>query len=157
VKQLFIVGGRRAGKDSIASLLAVYAACIEEAHVGRLRPGERALVQLLAVDRDQSKIILGYIRSYFEETADLRGMIVRETRKGFELDNGVSISITTNSFRQVRGATILLSVFDECAFWKDDTSVKPDVETYRAVLPGLATIPNSMLVCISSPYRRADV
>jgi hypothetical protein len=157
VKQLFIIGGRRGGKDSIASFLATYAACIEEGHIGRLRPGERALVQLLAVDRDQSKIVLNYIRSFFDELPDLRRMIVRETRDGFDLNNGVSISITTNSFRQVRGQTILLSIFDECSYWRDDSSTKPDIETYRAVLPGLATIPDSMLIAISSPYRKAGL
>ena len=118
VRQLYVVGGRRGGKDSIASLLGVWSATLEEGHRGRLRPGEKALVQLLAVDRDQSKIVLGYIRSYFEAIPDLRAMIVRETRNGFDLNNGVSISITTNSFRQVRGQTILLSIFDEVAFWK---------------------------------------
>ena len=84
-------------------------------------------------------------------------MIVRETRNGFDLNNDVSISITTNSFRQVRGQTVVLSIFDECAFWKDETSVKPDVETYRAVKPSLATLPGSMLVAISSPYRKSGL
>ena len=157
VRELFVVGGRRGGKDSIASLLAVFAATLEEGHRGRLRPGEKALVQLLAVDRDQSKIVLGYIRSYFDEIPDLRAMIVRETRNGFDLNNDVSITITTNSFRQVRGQTVVLSIFDECAFWKDETSVKPDVETYRAVKPSLATLPGSMLVAISSPYRKSGL
>ena len=157
VKQLYVVGGRRGGKDSIASLLAVWAAALEEGHRGRLRPGERALVQLLACDREQSKIVLGYIRSYFDEIPDLRAMVVSETRNGFDLNNDVSISITTNSFRQVRGQSILLSIFDEASFWKSEQTVKPDVETYRAVLPGLATIPDSMLVAISSPYRKAGL
>ena len=135
----------------------MYAATLEEGHRGRLRPGEKALVQLLAVDRDQSKIVLGYIRSYFDEIPDLRAMVVSETRNGFDLNNDVSISITTNSFRQVRGKTVLLSLFDECAFWKDETSAKPDVETYRAVIPSLATLPDSMLVGISSPYRKSGL
>jgi hypothetical protein len=47
VRELWIVAGRRAGKDSIASMLATYAATIDEAHVGRLRPGEQAVVQCL--------------------------------------------------------------------------------------------------------------
>jgi hypothetical protein len=157
VRELYVVGGRRGGKDSVASLLAVFAATIEEAHAGRLRPGEKALVQLLAVDREQSKIVLGFIRSYFDEIPDLRAMVTSETRNGFELSNAVAISITTNSFRQVRGQTILLSIFDEVAFWKSEDTVKPDYETYRAVLPGLATIPDAMLVAISSPYRKAGL
>jgi hypothetical protein len=157
VKQLFIIGGRRAGKDSIASLLAVFAATLEQAHIGRLRPGEKALVQLLAVDREQSKIVLNYIRAFFDELPDLRAMIARETRDGFDLNNDVSIRITTNSFRQVRGSTVLLSIFDECAFWRAEDTARPDIETYRAVLPSLMTIPDSLLVAISSPYRKSGL
>lgn len=44
VRQLYVVGGRRGGKDSIASLLGVWSATLEEGHRGRLRPGEKALV-----------------------------------------------------------------------------------------------------------------
>jgi hypothetical protein len=54
VKELIVAAGRRAGKDSIASLLATFAATIEQGHLGRLRPGEMAVVQCLAVDREQA-------------------------------------------------------------------------------------------------------
>ena len=39
------------------------------------------------------------------------------------------------------------------SFWRDDASANPDVETYRAILPSLATT-NGMLVGISTPYRK---
>src|ERR1700730_13225193 len=41
VKELWVIAGRRAGKDSIASLIAAHAASFFE-HGDRLRPGERA-------------------------------------------------------------------------------------------------------------------
>jgi hypothetical protein len=44
VRELWVAAGRRAGKDSIASLVATFAAAIEQAHLGRLRPGELAAV-----------------------------------------------------------------------------------------------------------------
>src|SRR5712675_2863079 len=50
VKELWIIAGRRAGKDSIASEIAAYVAAMFE-DTGQLRPGERALVLCLAVDR----------------------------------------------------------------------------------------------------------
>jgi len=139
VRELFVVGGRRGGKDSIASLLAVFAAAIEEGHVGKLRPGEQAIVQCLACDRDQSKIVLGDIRSFFEAIPELAGMVTSVTRLGLELESGVNITVATNSYRQVRGRSILLAIFDEVAFWRSEDTVKPDYETYRAVLPSLAT------------------
>ncbi len=46
---------------------------------------------------------------------------------------------------------------DECAFWRSDESANPDQEVLRAVRPGLATIPGSMLLIASSPYRKAGV
>ena len=44
VKELWIIAGRRAGKDSAASLIAAYTAALFQAGSDRLRPGERALV-----------------------------------------------------------------------------------------------------------------
>ena len=157
VRELWVIGGRRAGKDSVASLLATYAAALEEAHVGRLRPGEQATVQCLAVDRDQSKIVLGYVKAYFEAIPDLANLVTSVTRLGLELKSGVNVTIATNSFRQTRGRTLSLAIFDECAFWRSEDTVKPDYETYRAVVPSLATLPGAMLVGISSPYRKAGL
>jgi hypothetical protein len=65
--------------------------------------------------------------------------------------------VATNSFRHVRGRTILCSIFDEVAYWRDERSATPDVETYTAVMPGLSTLPGSMAIGISSPYRRAGL
>ena len=159
VKELWIVGGRRGGKGSIASLIVAHAAVFFHADYDVLRPGERALVQCLAVDRDQSKVILGYIKSYFDHLPPLRQMVSKWTSSGFELSNDVEVAISTNSFRAgFRGRTgILCSIFDECAFWQDETSSKPDQATYDAVTPGLVTLPGSMLVGISSPYRKAGL
>jgi hypothetical protein len=82
VKETIVISGRRSGKDSIASLLAAFAAAIEENHVGHLRPGETAHVLLIACDRDQARIVEGYVRSFFNEIPELRAMVTRETRNG---------------------------------------------------------------------------
>jgi hypothetical protein len=111
----------------------------------------------LANDRDQAKIVLDYSRAYFDRVDMLGEMVTRDPADGLELDNGSEISVHTNSFRAVRGRTIACVVLDECAFWRDETSASPDKETYNAVRPGLATLPNSMLIGISSPYRRSGL
>ena len=46
---------------------------------------------------------------------------------------------------------------DEIAFWRDENSATPDEQTYKAVLPALASIPGSLLIGISSPYRRSGL
>ena len=111
----------------------------------------------LAVDREQAKILLNYVRSYFTDIEFLRDMIQRETANGFELNNGVDVTIATNSFRAIRGRPVLCAVLDECAFWRDEVSANPDEETYRALRPALARVPGSMLLGITSPYRKSGL
>jgi len=82
VKELWTIVGRRGGKDSIASVIAAYVAALFEDR-GQLRPGERALVMCLATDRDQARIVLNYIRSYFTDIPMLAGMIGRGDRGRF--------------------------------------------------------------------------
>jgi hypothetical protein len=115
------------------------------------------LCMCLACDRDQAKIVLGYVKSYFTDNPMLRALVKRETVNGFELNNGVDVAIATNSFRSVRGRAILLAILDECAFYRDESSATPDIEVYNAVKPGMATLANSMLIGISSPYRKAGL
>jgi hypothetical protein len=84
-------------------------------------------------------------------------MVPRETQWGFELSNTVDISITTSDYRAIRGRTVLCAILDEVAFWRDDTSANPDIEVFRALRPALATLPDSMLIGITSAYRRAGL
>ena len=111
----------------------------------------------LACDRDQAKIVKRYISGYFQTIPLLRPLVARETDDGLELTNRVEIVVATNSFRAVRGRTIVCAIFDEVAFWRSEDSATPDFETYNAITPGLATLPGAMLVGISSPYRRSGL
>ena len=55
VREMAAVAGRGAGKDSVATVIAAVMAVNYDPR-GKLRPGERAVVMLLAVDREQAKI-----------------------------------------------------------------------------------------------------
>ena len=156
VRELWIVAGRRAGKDSVASLIAANAASMFDQQ-GRLRPGERALVAMLATDKDQAGIVLSYCRSYFAESALLRQLVQKDERAhDFQLANKVDIAVLTSNYRSVRGRPVLCAVMDELAFWRDDTSTNPDEEIYRALLPGTASL-DGMVIGISSPYRKSGL
>jgi hypothetical protein len=61
------------------------------------------------------------------------------------------------SFRSVRGYTVIAALADEIAFWRSDDSANPDAEIIAALRPAMATIPNAMLLCASSPYARRGV
>lgn len=127
VRELWAVVGRRGGKDSIASAIATVAALGD--YRAQLRPGEKATVMCLACDRDQAKIVHRYISGYFNTVPLLQPLAIHETHQGLQLNNGVEIIVATNSFRSVRGRTIVCVIFDEAAYWRDDEFANPDVET----------------------------
>jgi hypothetical protein len=154
VRELWVVAGRRSGKDSVASAMAASAALSD--YRPHLRPGERATVLCLACDRSQARIVHRYVRGYFEAPL-LSPLVSRESDDGIELNNGVEIIVATNSYRAVRGRTVICAILDEVAFWRDEESTTPDIETYNAVLPGMVTLPGAMLIGISTPYRRSGL
>jgi len=152
VQELWCVAGRRAGKDSIASALAVVAAMGD--YRGLLRPGERATILCLASTRDQALIVFRYILGYFKEVPFLGGLVLRSTDDTIELTNGAEIIVGTNSFRAVRGRSVVCCILDEVGYYRSDESANPDTELYGAVLPAMSTFPSALLIGISSPYRR---
>ena len=155
-RELVICAARRAGKDAIAALVCAFFAMTFRPS-GRVRPGERPLILLLAAGRAQSRGLLGYVRGLFEIPA-LKALITRETQDGFELSNGIDISVGTADFRTIRGRTVLLCIMNELAFWRDENSSNPDKEVYRAVLPAMASLGDqAMLVMISSVHRRGGL
>jgi hypothetical protein len=156
IQEAWIAASRRAGKDSVASLVCAFVAATFDRQ-DCLRPGEVPLACCLACDRSQAKIILSFVRQLFANVDLLKDMVLSETQNGFKLVNGVEIAISTNDFKSLRGRPILFACLDECAFYKSDVSANPDLEVYRAILPGMASLPNSMLVAISSPYRRGGL
>lgn len=156
VRELWVIAGRRSEKTKTAAAIAVYMATVGAIHDGlssKLSAGERAVVAIVAVDRNQAKLALQYVAGMVEESPILNGMIERRDTESILFTNGVCIEVSTNSFRAVRGRTLLACIFDEVAFFRADSSVNPDVEVYRAAQPGLATL-NGLLIGISSPYSK---
>lgn len=155
VRELWVIAGRRSGKDSIAAAIATVAGLGD--HEAHLRPGERATIMCLASDRAQGKIVHRYIRANLNENPLLAPLVARETEETIELEGRAEVVVSANSFRAVRGRAIVCAIFDEVAFWRDENSATPDIETYNAIEPSLATLPGAMLIGISSPYRRSGL
>jgi len=153
LQELWCIAGRGSGKSRISAAIAVYLACFQDHD---LDAGEQGYVLVLAGSRDQAKMVFSYAAAFLRRSPILRKMIRNVTAYEIQLTNGVTIAVHSNSFRLIRGRTLLAVVFDEIAFWRDDTSANPDVETYRAVRPSLART-GGMLIGISSPYRRAGL
>ena len=153
-REAHLIVGRRGGKSFICSLVAVYLAAFR---TYQLAPGERGIVMLLAADRRQARVLFRYVKAFIEGVAMLREMMVNITADAIELNNGITIEIHTASFRSVRGYTVVAALCDEIAFWRSDDSANPDTEILAALRPAMATIPDALILCFSTPYARRGV
>ena len=153
VDELWFTVGRRSGKSRIAAALACYAALL----VPRpLAHGETGVVLVLAASQDQARVVFNYCVGFLKASPVLAREIINSTTTEIRLHNGNVIAVHANSFRTFRGRTVIAAIFDEVAMWRDAESALPDVETYRAVVPALATT-QGMLIGISSPYRKTGL
>jgi hypothetical protein len=150
VSEMWCLVGRRGGKSRMAAALAVYEACFVE---HRLAAGETGYVLVLAASKDQAHVVHDYVRAFLRDSPVLRREIESETAGEIRLRSGVVVAVHANSFRSIRGKTMLACIFDEVAFWRDESSATPDLEVYRAVLPALMTT-RGILIGISTPYRK---
>jgi len=150
-KEIYIIVGRRGGKSFIVSVIAVFLAIFKD-YSQYLSPGERGTIMILAVDRKQAQIILRYIKAILSIPL-FKSHVERETAEAIELTNRINIEVHTCSYRAVRGYTIVAAILEEMAFWRIE-GANPDREIFTAIKPAMSTIPNSMLISISTPYSR---
>ena len=151
IREAWFIVGRRGGKSMTAALIAVYLTCCRTYH---LAPGERGVFMIIAADRRQGGVVKRYVSGLLHSVTPLKALVARETRDAIELTNGVVIEIHTASFRTLRGYTVVGAVCDEIAFWPTDESANPDSEILAALRPAMASVPQALLVCITSPYAR---
>lgn len=151
--EAWLVCGRRSGKTLMSALVAVYLAMMRD-WKPYLAPGERATILILASDRRQARSAMRYVRAMLERIELFAPLVERVGADEIELTNEVNIEISAASFRSVRGYTVVCAICDEIAFWRSDESANPDTEILDAMRPAMATVPNGLLLCISSPYAQ---
>jgi hypothetical protein len=151
--EAWLVCGRRAGKSFILALCAVFLACFFD-YRRYLAPGERGTVLIIATNSKQARVIFRYVRALLTHIPMLAKLIERETADNFNLTSGTTIEVHPASYKTTRGYTIVAALCDEIAFWPHEDAAEPDYEVLNALRPGMATIPNAMLLCASSPYAR---
>jgi hypothetical protein len=156
VREAWLVVGRRGGKSRIAALIAVYLACFRD-YSRVLARGERGVVMCIAADRRQARVVLRYIVGLLEAVPMLSALIDRRTAEAVHLSNRITLEVHTASFRSVRGYTVVGAVLDEVAYWPSEDSANPDTEIVNALRPAMATVPEPLLLGISSPYARRGV
>jgi hypothetical protein len=153
VRELWAVVGRRGGKSRMAAALAVFVACFTK---HKLAPGEVGHVLVLVASRDQARVVFLYVLGFLEASPVLRQEIDNITQTEIRLKSGIVLGTHANSFKTIRGRTLLAVIFDEISSWRDELSATPDVEVYRAALPSLMTT-QGMLIAISTPYRKTGL
>jgi hypothetical protein len=153
-REAALIVGRRGGKSRALALIAVYLATFRS-YGEYLAPGEVATIAVLAANRAQARSIFRFVSGMLKETPLLAPLVKEENTEAITLTNRVAIEISTASFRTTRGYSFAAVLCDEIAFWRqDETSANPDVEILRALRPGMATIPGSILLLASSPYAK---
>jgi len=153
-KEVYAVIGRRGGKSFMSAVVACYLALFHDWRK-YLSPGERGYIMCIASDRKQAGVVLGYIRAILQLPI-FKNKVLNETKEEIELINQITISIVTCSYRALRGYTVLAAVCDEIAFWRVE-GANPAKEILTALRPALATIPESILLGISTPYAKSGV
>ncbi|WP_216856204.1 hypothetical protein [Acidisphaera sp. S103] len=148
-----LVVGRRGGKSRVLAFVAVALAVLRD-YEEHLSAGEVATVGVLASTTKQGRSIFNYVLGLLREIPSLAPMIVGESNDTILLSNRVQIEIAAASFRSTRGYTYCAVLADEIAFWRSEESLNPDVEILRALRPGLASIPGSIMLLASSPYAK---
>ena len=152
--EAWLVCGRRAGKSFVLAVIAVFLACFKDWRP-YLGPGEVGTIMIIARDRRQSRVIRRFIGGLLQATPMLRRTIEDESVESIRLRYNVVIEIHTASFRSTRGYTVIAALLDEIALWPtDEESADPDAEIINSVRVGMATIPDAMLLCASSPHMR---
>jgi hypothetical protein len=81
VREAFFAVGRRGGKDSICSAIAVHAAVFGD--FKSLRPGERPVVLILAATKEQAAGLFSYVAGYFDSRVPMLAPLVQ--RMGDEI------------------------------------------------------------------------
>ena len=145
VRELWCIVGRSGGKIAHGCGPRLLLRPVRQAQA---RGGERGMVLVLSATPSRPKCVR--LRAGVPERIQVlarRSRARRAARSG--CSNGIVIAVHPNCFRWCAVARLCACIFDEIAFWSDDTTATPDAEVYSAVLPALITT-NGMLVGISA-------
>jgi hypothetical protein len=156
-KSVYICAGRRAGKSVCMALMAVYLAVFKDWRP-KLTAGERAIVLLVAGDRQQARILYRYIVGILNAPI-LNNLILNYTADSLDLKGCVTIEVVMRSYRSIRGRSVCAALLDECAFWpSDEASSDPDHAVVAAIRPSMATFGDAaMIIAASSPYSKRGI
>ena len=122
-------------------LIAVTAAINFNPKGSRLRPGEKAVVMCIACDREQAGNRFQLHSRFFRAGPGAGQDGTEHRQRHIELTNSVVIEVHTNSYRSVRGRSILCAIFDEVASGDARTARRPTSKSTAPSCPVSAAFP----------------
>ena len=84
---IYLIAGRRSGKSFFIALCAVYQALFKDWRK-HLSPGERAVILIVAADREQAKIVKRYCSGILEHSPLLKQFVTVDNADSLEPING---------------------------------------------------------------------
>jgi hypothetical protein len=155
-KEAWVIVGRRGRKSAIAALIGVWCAAFRD-YTGLVAPRERAVVPILAKTKSEAKQIHSYAKAILSTGALSSLLQGVPTAESIELTTGVDLEIRAATVTAGRSRTVVAALLDELAFWRSDESATPDREILRGIRPAMTTIPDALLLGLSSPYATRGV
>jgi hypothetical protein len=153
VTEAWVIVGRRGRKSATAAMIGVYQAIYPD-WSPFIAPGEVARVLIVAVSKDQASLVRSYAEAILRSRPGLARQIVACDAESITLKNGIEVKCVANSYRSIRGPTVVCAILDELAYWRDETSAVPDVEVMRAIKPSMITVRGAVLIGLSSPHAK---
>ena len=150
-REAWLICGRRSGKSFTLALIAIFVACFTN-WKRHLQVGEIGTVMIISADKRSARTIWRYCLGLLNASAMLKKLIVGTTKDSITLSNNIVIEIFAASPSAPRSYTICCALLDEIAQMPTSDSVRSDFQIINAIRPGLATLPNSMMLCASSPF-----
>lgn len=149
-----VIAGRRGGKTT----LSIYIACYEATREHGIPDGQEGHIMIIAKDLRQAKTAFRVMREKLRKSPVLSKFIKKVTRDEIILKNNVVISCFPPNHDSVRGRNLIAVICDEIAFWASDKSAaSPAEEVLAALRPGMASVHNTKLLKISTPYGKVGV
>jgi hypothetical protein len=154
-RRLFLLAGRRAGKDRFLSAVGCWRAAIAADWREHISAGEGAVCLLLGADRKQAGILRRYCDGLLRMPL-LAKEVTRQTDDVVEFRNGASLEVATNSASLIRGRSAIAVLGSECCHWRtDEAAASSDEEVVAGAEPSMAMVPDGGLLLLgSSVYRK---
>src|SRR5262245_21284047 len=150
--------GRRSSKTTLAALLGVYNAVVED-YRGFLRPGERRYILTVATSERQSAICLDMMRQFVLNAPTLAPLLLSDADGELTLSTGAVLRSMACNARSIRGLPVTMLILDELAWFISETEgPQAGTRVFQALSPSVAQFGSrGHILCTSTPNGRSGI